>query len=78
MTGRDKHDAHIDEQNRVKGLARHEGVVRARERRRVTSALIQDPQHEYQTPACNGGSLCGHDHLDPPGSIGTDFEGCVI
>lgn len=78
MTNSDQHDAAADERNRVRALAKHEGVVRARERRRITAVLLQDPQHEYQTPACSCSSLCGKDHLDPPGAIGTDFPGCVV
>lgn len=77
-TSRELHDQHTDERNRLGQLARHEQRIRERTHRQIVGPLVQH-EHRFGTPVPHRyGATPGSDHLDPPGAIGTDFEGAVV
>ena len=78
LSAAEKHDAALDEANRVHFLKRHEDRIRGRERLRLVGPLVQHP-HAFQTPIPRRYEpLPSGDHLDAPGAMHTDFPGCVI
>lgn len=56
-------------EDRVQRLEEHEAMVRARERHRITAALVQPHEPHQRT----------HEHLDAPGAVdSTGFSEGVV
>jgi hypothetical protein len=76
-----KHLDHEDERNRLRALRAltgHEQKLRERTRLQVVRTLVQEP-HAFRCPIPHRyDSALVVDHLDAPGAIGTDFDGCIV
>lgn len=49
-TARETHDAHADERNRVRGLARRAQEARDRAHKRALHAVPSPAEHQHRTP----------------------------